>query len=187
MNKEINYQIEYLAKSDDKNALFYQEILEFFKKHLIYTSSKYDLKALKVLAEKSKIEFPISFNDALQKLDKTMQKCIGKDIQEAKQQLFETIIQSNFKKEKELFDKVETSIYKTLSAYIYGLTRAFELFFIYTKENVKDPELFIEYAHEIHKKLVEHIFNKEEKILLETKLKELMSVYLSVYARYLYL
>ena len=57
---------------------------------------------------------------------------------------------------------------------------------MYTKDDVREPEVFIEFASGVHVKLIEMIFNKEEKELLADKLKEIMGVYLSVYARFLY-
>lgn len=188
MNKNINYLIEYLAKSDEeKNASFYNYVLDFLKEHYIYTASKYDIKTLNVLAKRSKIELASTYNDALKLLDKELQENMNSEIKEAKEQLLETIITSNFKKKKEDFDKVETSIYKCLISYVFGLTRALEIFYMYTKDDVKEPEVFIEFANGTHTKLIEIIFNKEEKELLADKLKEIMGVYLSVYARYLYI
>lgn len=187
MNKEINYLIEYLAKSSDKNALIYKDILEFFSEHLIYAISKYKIKSLQVLAAKNDIELANSFDAVLKRLDTLLEENMNDEIKEAKKQLLDTIIQSNFKKKKEQFDKVETSIYKCLTSYIYGLTRGFEIFYMYTKDNVKEPEVFIEYGNFLHVKLIDTIFNEEEKALLEEKLKEVMSIYLSVYARSLYM
>ncbi len=149
--------------------------------------SKYGVKSINVLAKRDGFIVPSNFEDALIELDKKLNSLIDKDIIEAKKQLFETIITSNFKKKKESFDKVESSIYKCLLSYISGLTRSLELFFVYTKNDVKEPEVFIEFANTVHEKLLNTIFNKEEKELLSDKLKEIMSVYLSVYARYLYI
>ncbi len=186
MNKNINYLIEYLAKSEEKNADFYRYLLDFLKEHYIYSASKYDIKTLNVLATRSKMELASNFDDALKKLDNRLKESTNSEIEEAKEQLFETIITTNFKKKKEDLDKVETSIYKCITSYIYGLTKALELFYVYTKDDVKEPEVFIEFASNIHMKLIKTIFNKEEKELLADKLKEIMGVYLSVYARYLY-
>lgn len=188
MNKETNYLIEYLAKSENgKSSDFYKTILEFLKINVIYTSSKYEIKTLKVLAQKNDIAFPLNFEDALIKLDAILELSMNSEIKEAKKQLLYTILKANFKKKKEKFDKVETSIYKTLLAYMIGLTRALEIFYMYTKDDVKKPEVYIEFSNKIHDELIELIFNKDEKALLDGKLKEIMSVYLSVYARYLYI
>jgi len=186
MNKNINYLIEFLAKSDEKNADFYKYLLDFFREHYIYTSSKYELKTLNVLALRSKIEPALNFEHGLKQLDEILSECLNSDIKEAKEQLLQTIITTNFKKKKEDLDKVETSIYKCITAYIYGLSRSLELFYIYTKDDLKEPEIFINFANSIHVKLIEMIFNKEEKELLEEKLREIMAIYLSLYARYLY-
>jgi len=187
MNKNINYLIEFLAKSDEKNADFYKHLLIFFKKHYIYTESKYDIETLNILALRNKIEIASSFEHGLKKLDMILEDDMNSEIKEAKKQLLQTIISSNFKKKKEDLNKVETSIYKCITSYIFGLTRALELFYMYTKDDVREPEVFIEFASSVHVKLIEIIFNKEEKELLEAKLKEIMGVYLSVYARYLYI
>ncbi len=186
MNKNINYLIEFLAKSDEKNANFYKCILDFFKEQYIYTASKYDIKTLNVLASRSKINIALSFENGLKLLDKILQENMNSEIREAKEQLLQTIITTNFKKKKEDFDKVETSIHRCITSYIFGLTRALELFYMYTKDDVKEPEVFIEFASSVHTELIEIIFNKEEKELLADKLKEIMGVYLSVYARFLY-
>lgn len=187
MNKELNYLIEFLAKSSDKNATFYKDILSFFSENLIYTSSKYEIKTLRVLASKDEIYLEESFDGVLKHLDTFLEDSMNNTIKEAKKQLLQTLIQSNFKKKKEQFDKVETSIYKCLTSYIYGLTRGLELFYVYTLKDVKKPELFIEYGNFLHIRLIKEIFNKQERELLEDKLKEVMGVYLSVYARYLYM
>ena len=157
-------------------------MLDFFEKEGIYIPTKYDLKTIKLLAKKSGFDIANEeklFGDILnEKLPKTLLK--------AKEQLFETLINANFKKKKEQFDKVETSIFKCLSAYISGLTKAFDIFYVYTQKNQQEPEVFIEYANTLHVNLVQSIFNEEEKKLLEEKLKEVMGVYLALYAKYLY-
>ena len=180
MNKEINYLIEYLAKSE---KILYKDILYFFAKEGIYTQTKYDAKTIKALASKSGFEI----TDAEQLLNAKLNKEIHKRLVEAKKQLFETLIKANFKKKKEQFDKVDTSIFKCLSAYVGGLTKAFDVFYVYTKDNQQKPEIFIEFANTLHIELVKTIFNQEEKALLEDKLKEVMGVYLALYAKYLYM
>jgi flagellin-specific chaperone FliS len=179
MNKKINYLIEYLAKSEN---VLYKDILEQLDKNSIYTKTKYEPKTIKVLASKS----GIVIDDAQKLLDDTLQEEVHENLIEAKKQLFETLIKANFKKEKEQFDKVETSIFKCLSSYIIGITKAFDIFYVYTKNNQQEPEVFIEFANALHVKLVHSIFNEEEIKLLKDKLKEVMGVYLSIYARYLY-
>ena len=187
MNKQINYLTEFLAKNrSQKSAELYKCILDFLKKHYIYTASKYDIKTLNILAKRAKLETALDFEDGVTKLDYILEDIMSNDIKEAKKQLLETIIKTNFKKPKEDLDRVETSIYKCLTSYIFGLVRALEIFYVYTKDDIKEPEVFIEFASYMHKNLIDMIFNKEEKTLLEDKLKEIMSVYLSVYARELY-
>ncbi len=180
MNKNINYLIEYLAKSEN---ILYQDILNFFEKEGIYTPTKYEAKTIKVLAKKSGLEI----DNASILLDEKIKLELHERLIEAKKQLFETFLKANFKKKKEQFDKVETTIFKCLSSYIVGITKAFDLFYVYTKNNQQKPEIFIEFANTLHVKLFESIFNKEEKVLLEGKLKEVMSVYLALYAKYLYM
>ncbi len=179
MNKEINYLIEYLAKSND---IICAEVLSFFTEHYIYIPTKYELKTIKILASKSGVEL----DNAEHLLNEKLKEELNKTLIQAKEQLFETLIKTNFKKKKEQFDKVETSIFKCLSSYIVGITRAFDIFYVYTKKNQQKPELFIEFANILHVKLVNSVFNKEEKELLEDKLKEVMSVYLALYAKFLY-
>ncbi len=188
MNKEINYLIEFLAKLDIANVSnLYVVILDFFDTHSIYIPSKYDTKALQVLAKKSDIELSNNVVILFKRLDKVLDTNIHQEIKTSKKQLLETIIASNFKKKKEHFDKVETAIYKTLTAYVFGLTRALDIFYIYTKNSVQKPEVFIEFANTVHTQLIDMIFNDQERELLEAKLKEVMGVYLSLYARYLYI
>lgn len=187
MNKEINYIIEYLAKRGEKQSSFYADILEFLNEHLLYTSSSFSSAKLLLLAQKNGYKLEDNFDAMLKRLDTLLQENLPSAIKEAKTQLFETLLSSNFKKKKEQFDKVETSIYKCLSAYIFGLTRGLEIFYAYSLDNVKEPEVFIKYANTLHVKLLEAVFNESEKALLQTKLKEIMSVYLSLYARYLYM
>ncbi|DAB33630.1 MAG TPA: hypothetical protein CFH82_09335 [Sulfurospirillum sp. UBA12182] len=187
MNKELNYLVEFLAKSDDKDATLYKQLLDFLDENLVYTSSSYDAKKLILLAKKDNINLSLNFEENLRHLDKILEMRINPEIKGAKVQLLSTLLATNFKKKKEDFDKVETSIYKCLSAYIYGLTRGLEIFYAYTLDDVKKPELFISYASFLHEQLFYTIFNKEEQKLLEEKLKEVMSIYLSLYARYLYI
>jgi len=179
MNKEINYLIEYLAKSGDT---FYKDILDFFALNDIYTPTKYDSKTVKLLSKKSGYEIC----DAQNQLDDRLKQELDIKLVESKQKLFRTLVESNFKKKVEEFDKVETSIYKCIRLYIVGLTRGFELFLVYTRSSQQTPEVFIDFANTLHVKLLESIFNPEEKALLDDKLKEIMSVYLALYAQNLY-
>lgn len=157
-------------------------MLDFFEKEGIYIPTKYDLKTIKLLAKKTGLD--IEHEEKL--FDDMLNKKLPKSLIQAKEQLFETLIKANFKKKKEQFDKVETSIFKCLSAYISGLAKAFDIFYVYTQKNQQQPEIFIEFANTLHVNLVQSIFNKEEKELLEDKLKEVMGVYLALYAKYLY-
>jgi hypothetical protein len=185
--KQIDYILEFLSKGEQKESKIYESILDFLGEQLLYTSSSFSRKSLITLANKEGFALENDFDAMLKRLDTLLQENLHAEIKEAKSQLFETLISSNFKKKKEQFDKVETSIYKCLSSYIFGLTRGLEIFYIYSLDNVKEPEVFIEYANTLHVKLFEEIFNESEKALLEEKLKEIMSVYLSLYARYLYM
>lgn len=198
MNKKLNYTIEYMAKTEDESSLLYEKVLEFFKEHYIYTASKYELSTLSILANKSDIKLPKNFKNGVKKLDIILEKNLNGEIKEAKRELLYTISKTNFpkkqkylnksiKKFEEKLEKVELKIYQSITAYIYGITRVLELFYVYTYDEKKEPELFIEYANTMHIELIELIFNKEEKELLSEKLKEIMSVYLSLYARYLYM
>jgi len=179
LNKKLNYLIEFLAKS---NNFLYVKVLGFFEKEGIYIPTKYDVKTIKLLAKKS--GFDIKNEEKL--FGDILNENLHISLIKAKEQLFETLIKANFKKKKEQFDKVETSIFKCLSAYIIGLTKAFDIFYVYTHNNQQEPEIFIEFANTLHVNLVQSIFNEEEKNLLEEKLKEVMSVYLALYAKYLY-
>lgn len=157
-------------------------MLNFFEKEGIYIPTKYDLKTIKLLAKKA--GFDIKHEEKL--FGDMLNEKLPQSLIQAKEQLFETLIKANFKKKKEQFDKVETSIFKCLSAYISGLTKAFDIFYVYTQNNQQKPEIFIEFANTLHVNLVQSIFNKEEKELLEEKLKDVMGVYLALYAKDLY-
>ncbi|WP_458701482.1 hypothetical protein ACKGJI_05030 [Sulfurospirillum sp. 1307] len=177
MNKQINYILEYLAKKDD---YIYKEILGFFEKKLIYIPTKFSPNQLELLAQKSDIDLSKT------KLDKLVNEILDDELIKAKKSIFHTLIKSNFKKDIEKFNKVESSIYKLLDLYINSLCIGFDLFYIYTKSNLQEPEICIEFANVLHVKLLNKIFNKEEIVLLEKNLKEVMSVYLALYAKYLY-
>jgi len=177
MSKEINYLIEYFAKSGNATC---SVVLEFLDKNHIYIPTKFDSKKLEILAKKDKVEL------SEKNLKSIIENQIHKEIHKAKKTLFETIISSNFKKKKEQFDKVETMIYKCLKLYIDSLCLGFELFYIYTKDDLPKPEVFISFAKELHVKIFETVFNEEEKEILKDKLQEVMGVYLALYARYLY-
>jgi hypothetical protein len=177
MDKDINYKIEYFAKSGDATCSM---VLDFLDKQSIYVPTKFDSKKIKILAKRDGIE--LSKENFL----KLVESKIHTEIINAKKMLFKTIIQSNFKKEKEQFDKVETTIYKCLKLYIDSLCFGFELFYIYKKNHPLKPEIFILFAKELHAKIFQTIFNKEERELLKDKLQEVMGVYLTLYARYLY-
>jgi len=199
MNKDINYLLEYLIKIDDNdNTELYKFITNFFNEHYIYTPSKYELKTLGVLANRSGFSLPESFEQAVKELDKCLEVEINGEIKEAKIQLLTTILLTNFpknqkhlkksmKKFEEKLEKVDKKIYRAITSYIYALTRGLELFYVYTLHDKKDPELYIDFSNRLHIELIELIFNEKEKELLADKLKEIMSVYLCVYARYLYM
>ena len=179
MNKKINYLFEYLIKTEDELC---RTVSAFLMKKNIYLPTKYTPKIIKIVAKQS--GFVIDSSN--EQFDYELLKELDEALVFGKKKIFNTIIESNFKKKKEYFDKVETSIYKCLNAYILNLTKALDIFYVYTKKNQQEPEVFIEFSNTLHVELINKIFNEKERELLDGKLKEIMGVYLALYAKYLY-
>lgn len=200
MKKEILYLIEYLAKSESeqKNA-FYELLMQSFALEELYTPTKFTQVQIASLMQRQGFSTPTSFEEGVKALDTALEQALPKPLQEAKKILFITLLNANFPKKKsflnaslELFlsqlEPVEKSIYENLLAYVSGLNRSLALFFALGIEDTRNftPERFVKCAEVLHEKLLDLLFNDEEKALLGNGLKELLGVYLSLYGKYLY-
>lgn len=182
MKKELDYVLEYLSLS---KQIPFDSALDFLQNNSMLQACYDDKKILRIHAAKDGIKIQNSNNKALSQLDTFLHRLIEDDIQNAKKMLFDTLVQSNFKKKKEELDKVETSIYKCLNAYVTSLCRILEVFYCYDYDK-KDPRVFIEYGNQMHKAIVSHVFNKDEIDTIKDQLKQLLGVYLAMYSRYMY-
>jgi len=200
MKKEILYLTEYLAKSESaqENA-FYELLMQNFALEELYTPTKFTQAQITSLMQRQGFRIPSSFEEGVKALDTALEQALPKPLQEAKKTLFITLLNANFPKKKgflnaslELFlsqlEPVEKSIYENLLAYVSGLNRSLALFFALGIEDTRNftPERFVKYAEVLHEKLLDLVFNEEEKALMGQGLRELLGVYLSLYGKYLY-
>ena len=201
MKKEILYLTEYLAKSaNEQERALYELLVQTLTTLELYTPTKFSQAQISALMARQELSVPASFEEGVKALDRCLESALPKELQEAKKSLFMTLLTVNFPKKKgflgvslELFlsqlEPVEKSIYENLLAYVSGLNRALALFFVLGKEDAQNftPERLVSLAETLHEKLLELVFNEEEKALLSQGLKELLGVYLSLYGKYLYM
>jgi len=201
MKKEILYLTEYLAKSEgEQERIFYALLMQNLASQELYTPTKFTQAQIRTLMSRQGFSPPSGFIEGTKALDAAFESVLPSPLQEAKKSLFMTLLNVNFPKKKgflsvslELFlsqlEPVEKSIYENLLAYVAGLNRALALFFILGKDDTQNfsPERLIAYGESLHDKLLEFLFNEEEKALLSQGLKELLGVYLSLYGKYLYM
>jgi len=201
MKKEILYLTEYLAKSESEQAkAFYELLVQTLSSLELYTPTKFTQAQICALMARQEYSVPSSCEEGVKALDAALEQALPTPLQEAKKSLFMTLLTVNFSKKKsflsvslELFlaqlEPVEKSIYENLLAYVSGLNRALALFFVLGKEEASTftPERLVAFGDALHVKLVELVFNEEEKALLSQGLKELLGVYLSLYGKYLYM
>lgn len=201
MKKEILYLTEYLAKSEsEQERTFYALLIENLAVLEVYSPTKFTQAQIGSLMLRQGLNVPSSFKEGIQALDSLFESVIPKPLQEAKKTLFMTLLNGNFPKKKgflsvslDLFlsqlEPVEKSIYENLLAYVSGLNRALAFFFILGKEDAQNftPERLVAFGESLHDKLLDFLFNEEEKALLSQGLKELLGVYLSLYGKYLYM
>lgn len=200
MKKEILYLTEYLAKSESaqENA-FYELLMQNLVSQELYTPTKFTQAQIASLMQRQGLCAPSSFEEGVKALDTALEQALPKPLQEAKKTLFMTLLNANFPKKRgflnvslDLFlsqlEPVEKSIYENLLAYVSGLNRSLALFFVLGKEACQNftPERFVKFAEVLHEKLLDLVFNEEEKALMGQGLKELLGVYLSLYGKYLY-
>lgn len=200
MKKEILYLTEYLAKSESaqENA-FYELLMQNFALEELYTPTKFTQAQITSLMQRQGFRAPSSFEEGVKTLDTALEQALPKPLQEAKKTLFMTLLNANFPKKRgflnvslDLFlsqlEPVEKSIYENLLAYVSGLNRSLALFFVLGIEDTRNftPERLVAFGESIHAKLLDLVFNEEEKVLLCQGLKELLGVYLSLYGKYLY-
>lgn len=201
MKKEILYLTEYLAKSESVDAsAFYELLVQNLTSLELYMPTKFTQAQIGSLMSRQGLCAPSDFLEGVKALDAAFESALPKPLQEAKKSLFMTLLSVNFPKKKgflnvslDLFlsqlEPVEKSIYENLLAYVAGLNRALALFFVLGKEDAQNftPERLVAFGESLHVKLLEFLFNEEEKALLSQGLKELLGVYLSLYGKYLYM
>jgi len=201
MKKEILYLTEYLAKSEgEQERAFYALLMQNLASLELYTPTKFTQAQIGSLMSRQGSCAPSGFIEGTKALDAAFELALPKPLQEAKKSLFMTLLSVNFPKKKgflnvslDLFlsqlEPVEKSIYENFLAYVAGLNRALALFFVLGKEDAQNftPERLVAFGESLHVKLLEFLFNDEEKALLSQGLKELLGVYLSLYGKYLYM
>lgn len=200
MKKEILYLTEYLAKSEGEHGnAFYELLMQNFALEELYTPTKFTQAQIASLMQRQGFCVPSSFEEGVKALDAALEQELPHPLQDAKKMLFMTLLNANFPKKKgflsvslELFlsqlEPVEKSIYENLLAYVSGLNRSLALFFVLGKQACQNftPERFVKFAEVLHEKLLDLVFNEEERALMGQGLKELLGVYLSLYGKYLY-
>jgi hypothetical protein len=196
MKKEIIYLSEYLAKSQIKGAFEpYEAILQALNTLEIYTPSKYDQVQIQVLLKHGGWSVPSSFEEAVLQLDKVLESFLPNEISTLKKSIFHTLIASNFPQKKGFLEHsyalfiselepVEKTIFDNLTSYVLHINRGLGVFC--SVENMQSPENFVAFGNALHGKLLKFIYNEEERLLMNNGLKELLSVYLGIYGRYLY-
>ena len=201
MKKEILYLTEYLAKSDnEQESAFYALLMQTLVSLELYTPTKFTQAQIGSLMSRQAYRVPSSLEEGVKALDLSLETRLPHVLQEAKKSLFLTLLNANFPKKKsfltvslELFlsqlEPVEKSIYDNLLAYVSGLNRALALFFVLAQDDAVNftPERLVLFGETLHGKILELVFNEEEKTLLSQGLKELLGVYLSLYGKYLYM
>lgn len=197
MKKEIIYLSEYLAKSQIEGEFEpYEVILQVLNTLEIYTPSKYDQIQIQALLKHGGWSVPSSFEEAVLQLDKVLESFLPNEISTLKKSIFNTLIASNFPQKKcflehsyELFisqlEPVEKSIFENLTSYVLHINRGLGIFYSFSEK--QSPEVFVAFGDTLHVKLLELIYNEEERALLGNGLKELLGVYLGIYGKYLFM
>lgn len=200
MEKELNYLIEFIAKSDDVPIKkLYGTIHSTLNSLEMCVVSKYSQTQIQAIMNKAQICVPQNIFEAFNALDSLLAHALPKELEEAKQKIFLTLVSSNFPKKRVFLEHsiaffisqlepVEKQIYEQLLSYIVGINRAFGIFSLLHKDCVEqNPEHFIDFGTKVHEVLLEMLFNDEEQALLQASLKELLGVYLGLYGKYLYM
>lgn len=197
MKKEIIYLSEYLAKSNIQGEFEpYEAVLQVLNTLEIYTPSKYDQTQIQVLLKRSGFDVPSSFEEAILQLDKVLEGFLPKEISTLKKSIFNTLIASNFPQKKGFLEHsyalfisqlepVEKTIFDNLTSYVLHINRGLGIF--YSVGENQSPENFVAFGNALHVKLLELIYNEEERSLMSDGLKELLGVYLGIYGKYLYM
>jgi len=196
MKKEIIYLTEYLAKSQQKGEFEpYEAILQKLHTLEIYTPSKYSQGHIQALLKHGGWNVPSSFEDAILQLDIALETFLQNEISRLKKRIFNTLIASNFPQKKGFLEHsyalfisqlepVEKTIFDNVTSYVLHINRGLGIFC--GVADVQSPENFVAFGHALHVKLLELIYNEEERVLLSNGLKELLGVYLGVYGKYLF-
>ena len=196
MKKEIIYLVEYLAKSHTQGvAEPYAAILHALSTFEIYSPSKYDQTKIKVLMQHGGWSVPSECDEAILQLDKALETLLPLEITNLKKSIFNTLIASNFPQKKAFLEHsyaffisqlepVEKSIFDNVTSYVLHINRGLAIFYM-LGEN-QSPENFVAFGNALHERLLELIYNEEERMLVGDGLKELLGVYLGLYGKYLY-
>lgn len=197
MKKEIIYLTEYLAKSHKQGEFEpYAAILQALNTLEIYMPSKYDQVKIQALLKHGGWSVPSSFEEAVLQLDKVLESFLPSEISTLKKSIFHTLIASNFPQKKGFLEHsyalfisqlepVEKTIFDNLTSYVLHINRGLGVFC--SLEDMQSPENFVAFGNALHVKLLELIYNDEERSLLSDGLKELLGVYLGIYGKYLYM
>jgi len=196
MKKEIIYLTEYLAKSHQKGEFEpYTAILQELNTLEMHTPSKYDQGHIQALLKHGGWSVPFSVEEAILQLDKALEDFLPNEISTLKKSIFNTLIASNFPQKKGFLEHsyalfisqlepVEKTIFDNVTSYVLHINRGLGVF--YSVGEKQSPENFVAFGHALHLKLLELIYNEEERALLSNGLKELLGVYLGIYGKYLF-
>lgn len=197
MKKELLYLIEFIAKNED--ALLaepYKTMLTTLSTLEIYTPTKYTQKQIENIMASFELPLPSSYVENISRIDEKLKMILPKEIDFSKKQIFMTLLINNFPKKKKFLDHslglftsqlepVEKQIYENILSYVVGLNRMLSIF--YSMGTKSRPEELLIFGESLHVKLLDLIFNDEERELSEKALKTLLGVYLSLYGKYLYM
>lgn len=196
MNKKLQIQflLEYIAQSTSTPKdiqKVYLSILQNLETHHFYTPSIFTCKQIEqILQDRSNIQIH-EYETAKYHLYKLLE---SDTLKEEKKSILHSLLASNFKahaqklqKSKEDFEaslsKVEAKMYKMISLYIELLLIVLDSFMLFLEQDEKDVETITAFAISTHEILMKNIFYKEEQEHIETGLKQLSVVYISLYCK----
>lgn len=191
--------LELLAKCEDSQTkTLHNRILKALDEAMLCARSRFTCKQIKTLLKAHTNTEILGPNQAFVFLVKHRNRVLPETLRAKKQHLIHTFLGANFPEKKHLLEAslqafeqalspVEEKMYGLLRLYLSSLDEAVELFVLFDTSREASFEGMSTYVASVHEGLIEDIFYKEERVLVEEGLGKMGLVLSGVYYQHLYM
>lgn len=195
--KKLNLLLEHFAKCPDipkDSQKVYEFILETLSEENLCIKTQFECKQID-----SVLKLNINdFNNAKFELERAFLSSRPESLKAQKEEVFNSLLKGNFPSHEKKLKKniasfeaslsdVEEKMYVMIKTYVGVMCDGLEFFADFDEEKEKSIEELSGFAVALHEAILEHIFFEEERVHISDALKQVATIYISLYYQNFYI